>query len=230
MKNSKIFVLSVGGSLISTKDGVNVKFLKGLKSFIEARVKKGERFVLTCGGGRVCREYQNALKEVRKASSVDLDWMGIAATRYNASLVRLMFKEIAYPEVVNKPDTKHPFKQKVMAVCGNVPGHSSDNDAVHIANTYEAGTVINLTNVDKVYTADPNVDKDAKPIDSITWKEYLKMFGGEWVPGANYPFDPVASKFAHKKDLRVVIALGSDFKNLGKILDGKKFIGTEIQN
>lgn len=229
MKADKIFVISLGGSLISTQDGVDVEFLKKLRAFIVKRFTRGERFILVCGGGKVCRDYQKALKGITKVESNDLDWIGITTTYLNADLIRLIFKEYSFPSVVNTPDIKHPFKEKIMPACGNKPGHSSDNDAVHLAFTYGAFQVINLTNVDKVYTGDPREDKTAKPLENVSWAEYLKIVGSKWSPGANYPFDPVASKFAAKNGIAVTIARGGDFKNLANILDGKKFVGTLIK-
>ena len=44
------------------------------------------------------------------------------------------------------------------------------------------------------FQADPRKDKNAKPIDKITWTDFRKLVGDEWIPGMNAPFDPVASK------------------------------------
>ena len=88
--------------------------------------------------------------------------------------------------------------------------------------------VINLSNIEKVYTADPKTDPNAKPIDKISWEDFRAIVGEEWVPGKNVPFDPVASRHAHKIALKVICAGGRDLDNLGKILRGEEFFGTEI--
>ena len=57
---SKLFVVSLGGSLI-VPDQIDYNFLKNFKKFILSRVKKNERFILITGGGSSARIYQQAL-------------------------------------------------------------------------------------------------------------------------------------------------------------------------
>ena len=84
----KTAVISLGGSII-VPDQVDGSFLKKFREIIVSL--QGERFVIICGGGRVCRNYQNAARELAAVSNEDLDWIGIAATRLNAELVRTLF-------------------------------------------------------------------------------------------------------------------------------------------
>ncbi len=51
-------VISLGGSLISTKEGINIGYLRRFKKLIEAQLKIGQRIFLVVGGGAICREYQ----------------------------------------------------------------------------------------------------------------------------------------------------------------------------
>jgi uridylate kinase len=88
--------------------------------------------------------------------------------------------------------------------------------------------VINLSNIQQVYTADPQKDPEAKPIDSISWPDFRGLVGDEWKPGKNVPFDPVASRRAAELGLKVICAAGRDLENLGKILRGEPFLGTTI--
>jgi uridylate kinase len=108
------------------------------------------------------------------------------------------------------------------------PGFSSDFDAVLLAERFGAGLVINLSNIEKVYTADPKTNPGAKPIDSISWDDFRALTGDEWVPGKNVPFDPVASRRASELGLKVVCAAGRNLPNLRLILEGKPFTGTVI--
>ena len=52
-------ILFVGGSLIFP-DEIDIGFLKDFKSLILKHVKKGKKFVIITGGGKICRKYQNA--------------------------------------------------------------------------------------------------------------------------------------------------------------------------
>jgi uridylate kinase len=159
-------VISLGWSLISPSPGeIDIEFLKELKKLIGSI---DEKFIIVCGGGKISRYYQSAAKEFG-VKGKDLDYIGIAATRLNAELVRNIFKA---PIIGLK-------KEKIgrLAVsCGFEPGHSTDYDAVILAKIYGAKEVINLTNIDYVYDKDPKLP-DAKPIEKIKIKDYLKLIG-----------------------------------------------------
>ena len=120
------------------------------------------------------------------------------------------------------------FKEKILIAAGWKPGRSTDDCAVRLAKAYGASTIINLSNIDYVYTKDPRKFKDAKKIEAISWKDYRKLIGGKRTPGMNSPFDPVAARFAAKHHQRVIVAGGTDLKNLHSILSGKKFKGTVL--
>ncbi|MBW3000183.1 UMP kinase, partial [Candidatus Woesearchaeota archaeon] len=76
----------------------------------------------------------------------------------------------------------------------------------------------------------PKKYKDAKKIKQISWKDFQKIVGTKWKANTSSPFDPEASKKARQLNLTVIIAKGTDLKNLDKILSGKEFKGTIIKN
>ena len=223
----KLFVISVGGSLINPGE-VDAKFLKSLRTLILGQIKKGNRFVLITGGGKPARQYLEALKAISNPGNTDLDWIGIFGTRFNAQLVRLMFGKLSHSQIVEDPNKKVNFKEKVLVAGGWMPGRSTDDDAVRLAKIYKATTVVNLSNIDYVYTKDPRKYETAKKIVDISWKDFRKIVGNKWDPGKNLPFDPTAAKLAEKIMLKVIIANGKNLKNLQNILEDKKFIGTTI--
>ena len=223
-------VLSVGGSIIIPKTGFDVVFLKKFRAVILDRVKKGDKFVLVVGGGATCRQYQNAAKEAFKISQTQLDWLGIYSTWFNAEFVRLMFGDYAYGKVINSPHKRIKTNKPLIISQGYKPGWSSDYTAILLTKTYGAKTMINLTNVDYVYDKDPNVFPDAKKIEKISWKDFRKnIVGYKWVPGANVPFDPIASGMAEKNKLTVKIVNGKNLGEVKRVLEGKKFKGTVIR-
>ncbi len=223
------YVISLGGSLIVPNGHIDTKFLKKFKTFIVNRTKKGDRFVIITGGGGVAREYQTAAREVTKLTRDDLDWLGIHATRINAHLLRTIFRDVARPVICKDPTRiKSSSKYPVIIAAGWKPGWSTDYVATRIAKRLKAEVVINLSNIDYVYTADPRKDKKAEKIETISWIDFRKIVGNEWDPGLSAPFDPVASRLAHKSGIPVIVANGQDIKNLGVILRGGKFKGTKI--
>lgn len=224
---SKLFVLSLGGSLIVPEE-IDQKFLQQFRSLVLRYIKKGHRFVLVTGGGHTSRKYTAALEKLTKPRPGDLHWLGIQATWLNAKLVQLMFGKLAHPHIISDPNKKVKFKEKILVAGGWKPDRSTDDDAARLAKVYGSKLMVNFTNVDYVYDRDPRKFKNAKKIESISWQEYNKMFSAKWNPGAHAPLDPVAARFAQKNGQSVIIANGRDLKNLEKILKEQPFKGTLI--
>ncbi|MEN9557731.1 MAG: hypothetical protein RL141_100 [Candidatus Parcubacteria bacterium] len=222
-----IIVLSVGGSLIVPASGIDVAFLKDFRRFILSQIKKGRRFIMVTGGGRTAREYQQAADAVLKPTDEDMDWLGIHSSRLNAQLFRNMFRDVAQHVVVKNPTRTIPWNHHVLLAAGWKPGRSTDAVAVQLAHAYGSRLVINLSNIDRVYDKDPYLHEDAKPLKTVSWRDFRKLVGTKWSPGANAPFDPVASRFAEKWGMTVAV-MGKNLKNVANYLDKKSFKGTVI--
>jgi len=225
-KFKETIIISLGGSLISPYE-IDVEYLKKFKKIIEKFVKRRFRFVIVTGGGKICRKYNQAARELNnKVKPVELDWLGIKATKVNAELVRVMFNNKAYFKVIDQPEEKVKENKPIIIAGGWKPGASSDNMAVNLAKAFKALIVINLSNVEYVYDKDPNKYKGAKPFKNLSWAQYRRLIGAKWDPGANWPFDPIASKLAQKLGLEVIICNGHNLENY---LSNKDFKGTIIK-
>ena len=221
---NKTAVISLGGSII-VPDQVDGSFLKKFREIILSLTS--ERFIIICGGGRVCRNYQNSARELAVVSNDDLDWIGIAATRLNAELVRAIFANEAHGKVIHDPLEEIDRDKRIIIGAGFEPGSSTDLRAVQLAKRFGASRVINMSNIDYVYSADPKKDPGAEKLEEISWPEFRKLVGDEWDPGLNMPFDPIASREAQKEGLQVII-IGNDIHNLERLLRGESFKGTTI--
>ena len=230
-------VLSVGGSIVVPEKPDTdflTKFIAMTNSWLEEDSER--RLIFVVGGGGPARIYQKAYSDIctvtgkgEEADSSEADWIGIMATRLNAQLLKASVGKLCQQEVVYDPTAVKEFKGRILVAAGWKPGFSTDNDAVLLAERFNADTVVNLSNIEKVYTDDPRKNPDAKPIDSISWADFRKMVGDDWVPGKNTPFDPIASKKAQSLRLTVICAAGKNIENIRNILDGKEFIGTQIK-
>lgn len=228
-KKRKIIILSLGGSLIVPRGKVEVGFLKGFRNLVLKLLKSDYRLVIITGGGGVNRHYNKSAKEVAKVKDVDLDWLGIAVSKLNGELIRVIFSRQAHTSVIDNPHTKVKTNKNLIIASGWKPGCSTDKDAVLWAKNLGAKEVINLSNIDYVYDKDPRKYRNAKPIKEIRWKDFSKIVGTKWSPRISAPFDPVASKLARKMGLKVVILNGRNLKNTEIYLKGGKFIGTVIK-
>ena len=231
MPTNETIVMSVGGSLI-VPDQIDTAFLSKLKTFIDEETAKGRRFIIIAGGGRTARRYQDAAGEVTGLENEDLDWMGIHATRLNGHLLRTIFRDIAHATMLTNPDDIQdvPKESKVVIASGYRPGASTDLRAVQIANLVGAKKVINLSNIDYVYTADPRTDESAEKIEDINWTDFRAIIPDEWDPGLSAPFDPVAAKTADESGIEVAIINGNHETALGDYINEKEFVGTLIHS
>jgi uridylate kinase len=224
-----ITVISLGGSIIAP-DKIDTVFLKKFVQTIEELLNENSeyKFIFVTGGGGTARVYQNALYDAGGSGSENADWIGIMATRLNAQLIKALFSKYCPQDVITDPTRVDLFLGRIMVAAGWKPGFSSDNDAVLLAERFDSKTVINLSNIEKVYTDDPKKNPNAKPIDKISWKDFRALVGDEWVPGKNVPFDPIASANAQAYNIKVICAEGHNLLNLKNIINGKAFTGTTI--
>ena len=226
-------VLSVGGSIV-VPEFPDSEFLKKFSTLVRDWLSKDEqrKLILVVGGGGPARIYQNAYKEIidNTSDNSQADWIGIMATRLNAQLLKAIFSDLCTQDVVYDPTSVSEISGRILIAAGWKPGFSTDTDAIYLAEQFKAKVVVNLSNIEKVYTDDPKKNPDAKPLDSISWKDFRKMVGDEWTPGKNCPFDPIASKRAESADIDVICAGGKDIANIEKILNDQEFFGTKISN
>ncbi len=225
-------VISLGGSLVVPSSGIDTQFLTKFNSFIRSKIAENPnyQFFIVVGGGQTARDYRDAGREVvrHELSPDDLDWLGIHSSRLNGHLVRTIFRDIAHPVILDRFDIIRKVTEPVIIGAGWRPGWSTDYCATMVCEDYFVDTVLNLSNIEKVFDSDPKENPNAKPIDDISWDEFQKLVGEEWTPGMNVPFDPIAAKKAKELELTVVIMKGNDFENLEKYFEKLQFVGTTI--
>lgn len=227
-----VSIISLGGSIVAP-DGVDTEFVSRFIRLIRAHTDESEgeeqRVILIVGGGGPARKYQQAYRDiVPDPKHEDQDWIGIMATRLNAELIRAGLAELCHNPVVTDPSADFEFTGSVLVAAGWKPGFSTDFDAVMLAERFGGRRIINLSNIEQVYTADPKLDPMAKPLENVSWSEFRNMVGDEWTPGKNLPFDPVATRKAAEMGLEVIAAGGNDLENIAAVLQGREFFGTTI--
>lgn len=226
--SKSVTVISIGGSMLVPASGFDPVFLKKFFALIRTAAAQGQRFVLIIGGGATARAYQQAAKAAAPMTQVDLDWIGIHTTRFNAQFVRTVLQDIAYPELITV-SKKIRSRAPVLVTGGDKPGATSDLPAVKLAQLYGAKEVLNLSNIPCVYTKDPRKHADAQPIKTISWSDFRRtIVGDHYEPGMSAPFDPVASRWAERAGLTVKVLDGRDLAEVKRALLGKPIKGTTI--
>lgn len=246
----KITVISLGGSLLveashstssrpENKININKAYIKKISALFLLLLKQNtkNRLAIIVGGGGLCREYQEAARIIKSnTKSEDLDWIGIYSTRLNASLINAILKphtpaDLYFPSEPSEAAMLNALfkKYKCLVSAGTKPGSSSDSASVDFAEYVKSKTIINCTNVDYVYSADPRKNKNVEPIKEMTWAEYLKLIGTDFKPGGSWPFDPIAAKKAKGLKMIVKIVNGNNLKEVINAIGNKKFNGTLLR-
>jgi uridylate kinase len=224
----KTAVLSVGGSII-IPDRIDFKFIEELKKAIEKNYKK-YKFVIVCGGGSIARRYIEALG-AEKMPEKQLAIAGIRATRMNALFMMQLFgKEANETLPMDMKSVRDHLRKKNLAICGALrfAEHStSDGTAAKLAN-YLKTDFINMTNINGLYTENPQNNPKAKFIPKISWKDFEKMaLSIKFKAGQHFVLDQEAAVLIRKHKITTYI-IGKSVRNLSSLLSGKKFEGTTI--
>jgi uridylate kinase len=223
----KTVVVALGGSIVHP-DGIDAAFLKKFKKFLVPFLRRGMKFVLVVGGGRLARRFQQAAHEVAHVTDKDKDWLGIHATRLNAHLLRTIFRGVADPVVIDARKRLKKLTYPVTIASGWRPGWSTDFVALQLAVDFKVGEAAVAGSPSHVYNKDHAKHADAKPFNALTWHEYARLIPRKWKPGLHAPVDPVGAALAARTGKKAIIINGRDLKNFAALLNGKEFRGTII--
>ncbi|KKP70216.1 hypothetical protein A2X44_00715 [candidate division CPR3 bacterium GWF2_35_18] len=233
---NNLFIIKLGGSLVVPEtDKFNLEYLVRLKNVLEKFTKQGKKFVIIIGGGKICRWYQSEAKRLKvDVENKDLNWIGAYVTRVNAEVVNSFMKPLSHDRAYVDFSEKLELTKPVLVVGAWKPEKSTNMDAVLMAEMFNSGTIINLSDIDHVYDKDPKEFPDAKPLDQITWSDYEKIIADrigtvrEHKAGDNLPFDVIATAKAEELKLKVIFINGKYLDNFEVVLNGKDFVGTTI--
>ena len=219
--------VKLGGFSFPLELGVEeIKKYGGLFSELK---RKGNQLIVVTGGGKNARKYIEAARKLGASEAV-CDQIGILVTRLNARLLITSMGDDAYPKVPETiEDLRLYFESgKVIVMGGLQPGHSTNAVTALAAESIGASVLVNLTNVDGVYTADPKKDPKAKKFDEISTDKLLSLISGEEMTAGSYELlDPVSVRIIERSHIPTWIVSGEDPENFLKILKGKH-VGTKI--
>ena len=218
--------MSLGGSII-VPDGVNSKFISNFKKLIST---VNAKVVVVVGGGKTARTYINGLRGLGENDKVQ-SLFGIAVTRFHAKFLAQYFGVQANAKIPHTlKEVKRLLRKNKIVFCGGLryePDQTSDSTAAKLARNLGA-EFVNMTNVKGLYDKDPKKFKNAKFISEISYKDFHKMATKiKYKPGQHFVLDQHASVIIRKNKVKTVI-LGSNLKNFGNYLRGKRFVGTVI--
>ena len=206
-------VFALGGSVI------NQNFEK-LDELAEA-LEENKHFVAVVGGGHL-KKHQDAVRD--ECTKAETDLVGIAATRLNARTLQALLDNAA-PEIPETLDeVKQAASQGQNVVMGGLnPGFSTDAVATVVAELYDADLYF-VTDVDGIYTDDPEENEDAEMLEEISVEELLEMTEGKNEPGLYSIVDETAVQIIQRSNLKAKVFQG----DIEKLEKPEKAEGTDI--
>lgn len=229
MKRERILKIAVkiGGHVFPSRLDLNK--ISDYAEMFKRLTSDGHRLIVVTGGGEEARKYINATRRLG-GSELVCDLIGIQISRLNARLLISRLGKDAYPEPpTSVEELRKAFEtEKIVVLGGLQPGQSTNAVAAVSAESINADLLINATDVDGVYMADPGKDPNAKKLDEIDADELLKkILSRELWAGSYELFDPVAIKIVKRSKILTRIIDGRKVGNIERVVKGEK-LGTLI--
>ncbi len=216
MNNTDSIVMKIGGSLLY-KDNLALDnvFLSKFVNWFDKAKSKYSRIVIIVGGGKMSR-YLVEQTGSFEVSEVNQHRIGMAVTVTNAEILRAVVnsQDVEVPKTLGQVlEFALDNNPKKVIIGGFKEGWSTDMDASVMAHVMGVQKVYKLSNIDYIYTADPAMNPDARPLTDLTWDEYFTQFGiipgvTTHKPGQSLPIGAFCSQFAAKKGLTFVVSGG----------------------
>ena len=185
----KRILLKLSGEILSGNKGFGIdsEVIRNLA----LKIKKVSNFDIeigiVIGGGNIFRGINSTSKGLER---VPADYIGMMATIMNSVAIQselekldcdtrvmsaLSITQLAEP-YIRRRGIRHLEKGRIVIFAGGTgnPYFSTDTAAALRAIEINADVIIKGTKVDGVYSADPELDPDAKKYESLTFKEVIE--------------------------------------------------------
>ncbi|MDO8554606.1 MAG: UMP kinase [Candidatus Micrarchaeota archaeon] len=222
-------VLSLGGSLINTENGIDHKFLDEVKKILD---KSSHSFGIVTGGGTAARVYAQKARQIN-GNEFEADEAAIKATKENAKHAIDAFGKLAYSRVLeNFDDARNAASaSKIIVMGGTIPGITTDSDAALLAEALHAKRLVNISNVNGIYDSNPSKNPNAKKYDKLSYDELIKLAStsDSRKAGENFVFDILACKLVSRSRIETHFVSGKNLDDLKNAIEGKEHGGTVVK-
>jgi uridylate kinase len=235
MKYKRVLLKLSGEALAGGgKVGIDIETIKSIASDVYEVYKTGIGIALVIGGGNIFRGEVGKALGIERATG---DYMGMLATVINAIAFQDALEKLGAPTrvmtaiemasvaepYIRRRAMRHLEKGRIVilsAGTGN-PFFTTDTAASLRAVEIGADILMKATKVDGVYDKDPEKEKDAKKIDSLSYMDIIKN---------NYRImDMTAISLCKDNNLPIQVFNLFDKGSFKKAVMGEK-IGTIVHN
>ena len=222
-------VFALGGSILVPNE-IDLKFMRKFAEFVK-ELSEDHRIAIVVGGGKTARR---RIGDARKkgANEVECDYIGIEATRENASVLAEILGDAANQKIPKDfLEAKNIWDSgKIVVMGGTEPGHSTDAVAAILAEYVDGDLILKATDVDGIYDKDPQKFKDAKMFGKLSLEKLQDMVRSLSQEAGKYELiDMVAIKILQRSKIKCIALDGRNLENMKKAVSGGKFVGTVIR-
>lgn len=237
-----MIIIKYGGSILNPDGRYSQDAIDKLIHLLQEN--SGEIFCLIIGGGKVCRQLQDAseaiLKDVLPESQMNnaRDEIGIATTKINAKYLleqlKPVFKDQVCPDLVVDPHARPKEGYKIYLATGALPGHSTDFDMMALVISFNADRAIKISDFPvvldvKVTEFNKALIEQYVSLPKMTWGKMYELVGDEWFSGGDFPLDPAACAIGRKLAYKGFSLLIGQYVQLEKMVANKEFTGTVVK-
>ena len=230
-KYKRVLLKLSGEALAGEKSfGIDVKTVGAICDKVKEVIQMGVEVAIVVGGGNFWRGRNGHQMERTTA-----DYMGMLATAMNGLALQdaleargiytrvqtaIEMREISEPFIQRKAE-KHLIRGRVVIfACGTGhPYFTTDTAAVLIATEIKAEIILLGKSVDAVYSADPEIDKNAERYDKISYMDVLNK--------DLKVMDSTATAMCRDNNIPLLVFGISDPENIVRAVKGEK-IGTIV--
>lgn len=219
-------VLSLGGSLVNTENGIDIPYIEKIKSILE---KTSFSFGIVVGGGFEARKKAKKLRS-KGLNEFECDEAAIKITWKNAKAVA---KSLNAPQSIPKDFKKARAlaqKNRFVVMGGTIPGITTDADSVLLAEALKAVRVINISNTDGIYETNPKDNPHAKKYSQLSYEQLIELAikSDTRTAGTNFVFDLLACKLIARSKLETHFVSGKNLEDVEHAIKGEKHGGTVV--
>ncbi|HEV8239791.1 MAG TPA: UMP kinase [Thermoanaerobaculia bacterium] len=213
--------------------GIDEKIVAAIADELQEVWKAGVQVAIVIGGGNIIRGLAASHRGIERVTG---DYMGMLATVINALALQdalekrgvdtrvlsaVDIREVAEP-FIRRRALRHLEKGRVVifaAGTGN-PFFTTDSAAALRANEIHADVLLKATNVDGIYTADPNRDRKAKLLPDVTYQQVLEK--------NLQVMDAAAISLCRENDLPIVVFKLLERGNIRRVVCGER-VGSTVR-
>ncbi|MDE1851084.1 MAG: UMP kinase [Candidatus Micrarchaeota archaeon] len=229
-RRMEIICISLGGSIISTEEGINIDFVKKFSRILKNNIKR-YKFIIVVGGGYANRLYINSTRSIINNNAL-LDEVGIAFTRINALMMKDLFKDFrTYPNVVTDlEELKAAINENEIVLMGGlIQGITTDASTVLACEVTGCKKLVNVSSVGYIYDKNPS-EKGAKRLDRLNYQQLLELAFKYDSREAKAPFvfDLVGCKLARRSRIEIRF-VSNDMEEIEKAIQGRPYKGSIVK-